>query len=192
MNNYEILGLQYGASEEEVKNAYRQKAIDNNPDRFSDPVERRLAQQKMAEIDAAFDDIMNYLRTGNRSNPADEADSFYKYVRSLIQNGQYQEAINQLNTYNNEGEAQWQFLMGSAMYYSGYISQAFPFFQRAVNMEPSNPEYSAAFNRMNQSRQGNIYGSPYSRQTTYSNSSGCCDPCTVCQCLMCMDCCFSH
>lgn len=191
---YDILGVPFGCDEETVKNAYRQKAIDCNPDRFTDPVEKRGAQQKMDEINEAFDAIMNYLRAGtvaNASADGDDASSFYTYIRRLIQEGSYRQAINELNTYNNEDEAQWQFLMGSALYYGGYVSQSYQYFQRAASMEPSNSEYSAAYHRMNQSRQGNIYGSPYSRQTTYTNA-GCCDPCTVCQCLMCMDCCCHH
>ncbi|MEG1783101.1 MAG: J domain-containing protein, partial [Oscillospiraceae bacterium] len=90
-----------GASEEAVKNAYRQKAINNNPDLFNDPVDKRLAMQRMKEIDSAFDEIMNNLRTGGRGNQNEDRDNFYTYIRHLIQDGQYSEAINQLNTYCN-------------------------------------------------------------------------------------------
>lgn len=203
MKSYEVLGLTYGASEEEVKNAYRQLAIKNNPQQFQDPVEKRMAQQKMEEIDAAFDEIMNYLRAGTmpvesasgaynqsytQNNSQRNEDGFYAYIRRLIQESNYDQAISQLNTQPNYDQAQWQFLMGSALYYKGFLNQSFPYFQRAVQLDPNNPEYSAAYGRLNQNRQGNIYGSPYPRQTTYA-TGGCCDPCTVCQCLVCMDCC---
>lgn len=187
MNSYEVLGVPYNATDDQVKEAYRKKAIENNPDNFNDPAEKRIAQQKMQELDAAFDEIMIYLRTGNRQ--VQGGDNFYGNIRQLIQNGDYDTAIQLLNNNPYTNEAQWQFLMGSALYYKGMLNQAYPYFQTAVNMDPGNQEYSAAFNRLNQSRNGNMYGSPYNRDVVYSRGCGCCDPCSLCQCLLCADCC---
>lgn len=189
--NYRILGLHPGADAEEVKAAYRRLAAEHNPDRYTDPNDKHMAQLRLDEINRAFDEIMNYLRAGTRPQqaPNPERDEFYLYIRRLIQQGQYDTAINQLSAYNNEDEAEWQFLMGSALYYGGYISQSYEYFRRAADMEPNNKEYSATYNRMNQSRRGNIYDSPYSQDQTYQCGGFCCDPCTVCQCLVCMDCC---
>lgn len=190
-NNYRILGLAPGADVELVKEAYRRLAAEHNPDRYTDPNDKHMAQLRLDEINRAFDEIMNYLRAGTRpqqqANP--DRDEFYVYIRRLIQQGQYDTAINQLSAYNNEDEAEWQFLMGSALYYNGYISQAYPYFQAAAQMDPYKREYNATFNRMNGNRGGNIYQSPYSADQTYQCGGFCCDPCTLCQCLICMDCC---
>lgn len=189
--NYRILGLTPDADIQQVKEAYRRLAAEHNPDRYTDPNEKHMAQLRLDEINRAFDEIMNYLRVGTVSqqsaNP--DRDEFYVYIRRLIQQGQYNTAINQLTAYNNEDEAEWQFLMGSALYYGGYISQSYPYFRTAAQMDPYNREYTATYNRMNQNRSGNIYQSPYSQQTTYQYGGFCCDPCTVCQCMICMDCC---
>lgn len=189
-NDYRVLGLESGADEEAVKRAYRALAARHNPDKFTNARDRARAERDMEQINRAFDRIMNRLRA-EKSGGSDR-EQFYIYIRRLIQQGQYDSAINQLSAYNNEGEAEWQFLMGSALYYGGYISQSFPYFERAAQMDPSNREYSATFGRMRQNRQGNIYSSPYSGEQTYQMGGVCCDPCTVCQCLICMDCCCHH
>lgn len=191
-NNYRILGLAPGASREQVQQAYRNLSVRYNPDKFTDPAQKKWAQEQMDEINRAFDEIMNFLRAGTAGGENSRRDEFYIYIRRLIQQGDYKTAIDRLGKYNNENEAEWQFLMGSALYYSGYISRSFPYFQRAAQIEPSNSEYTAAFNRMNRSRDGDIYSSPYSREQTYQSGVVCCDPCTVCQCLICMDCCCRH
>ena len=190
--NYRILGLEPGADEEAVKQAYRRLAYQYNPDNCTDYRDREYYRTKMEQINRAFDEIMNNLRTGKGGYGNSDRDEFYIYIRRLIQNGEYDRAINQLSAYNNEFEAEWQFLMGIALYYGGYISQSFPYFEKAAQMEPSNKEYNATFSRMRQNRQGNIYSSPYSNEQTYQMGGFCCDPCTVCQCLICMDCCCHH
>ncbi len=192
-NNYRKLGLTPGAEVPQVAEAYRKLSRQYNPDNFADPAQKKWAKQQMDEINAAFDAIMNSKREGvdtaqQPKKETNDRDEFYVYIRRLIQHGDYDTALQQLNAYPNENEAEWQFLMASAMYYRGYISGSFEFFKRAAEMEPTNKEYTATYNRMRQNRNGEIHNSPYTQQQTYSGGMVCCDPCTVCQCLMCMDC----
>ena len=191
-NNYRILGLSNGDDRTKVQEAYRRLSAQYNPDNFTDPAQKKWAQQQMDEINRAFDEIMNYLRSGTQNSEKSSRDEFYTYIRRTIQQGDYSAALNRLEKYRNENDAEWQFLMGSALYFSGMVSSSFPYFQRAAQMDPSNKEYHAAFERMNRSRNGDIFSSPYSQEQTYQSGVICCDPCTVCQCLICMDCCCHH
>ncbi len=188
-NNYRIMGLAPGASEEQVKETYRKLAQQYNPDNFTDAAQKKWAIEQMNRINRAYDAIMNYKRTGQTGQETDDRSQFYVYIRRLIQQGDYDTAMHQLNTYRNENEAEWQFLMGSTLYYRGYTSQSFGYFEKAARMNPYNREYTATYNRMSQNRNGNIYQSPYSQEQTFGGQMVCCDPCTVCQCLICMDCC---
>ena len=186
---YRILGLNPDATEEEVLTAYRELAYRYNPDNYSEQRDKDQARETLALINDAFDRVMNYLRRGTdpRDNFADERREFYLYIRRLIQQGQYDTTINQLTAYNNEGEAEWQFLMGSALYYGGYINRSFEHFARANRLEPANSEYASAFNRMSAGRSGNINSSPFGGDFDV-DFAFCGDPCTLCQCLMCISC----
>ncbi len=197
-NNYRILGLIPGADKEQVRLAYHRLSAQYSPDKFTDPAQKRWAQQQVEEIDKAYNELMDYFNrnetnntgkhTGTETTGSDKED-FYIYIRRLIQHGDTETALGQLKLYPNENEAEWQFLMGSALYYSGYISKSYDHFAAAARMQPYNKEYTATYNRMSQNRTGRFQSSPYTPQQTYSSGMICCDPCTVCQCLICMDAC---
>lgn len=61
---YQLLGVDYRADEKEIKNAYKKMVKKNHPDRFQDPEEIERANEKMTEINAAFDQIMEDRRLG--------------------------------------------------------------------------------------------------------------------------------
>ena len=51
--------------------------------------------------------------------------------------------------------AEWYFLKGSVLYRRGWLEEAKDHFSRACQMDPGNPEYSAALNQaMNQGSGG--------------------------------------
>lgn len=50
-----ILGLQNGATEDEIKRAHRKKVIENHPDRFTDPQKKKEAEEKTKLINEARD-----------------------------------------------------------------------------------------------------------------------------------------
>jgi molecular chaperone DnaJ len=66
MDPYEILGLSPGASDDEVKKAYRALAKKYHPD--ANPGDK-VAEQKMKDINAAYDMIINKKYRPQSSNP---------------------------------------------------------------------------------------------------------------------------
>lgn len=67
---YEILGLEPGASPEEVKQAYRDLAKVWHPDRFpNDPRLQQKAQEKLKEINEAYERLQS--SRGGRRIPSD-------------------------------------------------------------------------------------------------------------------------
>ena len=55
MNPYEALGLKPGASQEEIKKAYRNLIKQYHPDQYGDNPLKDLAEEKMREINTAYD-----------------------------------------------------------------------------------------------------------------------------------------
>ncbi len=62
MNPYEVLGLKPGASQEEIKAAYKKLIKQYHPDQYGDNPLRNLAEEKMREINAAYDQLTKNYR----------------------------------------------------------------------------------------------------------------------------------
>ena len=62
---YSILGVSKNATDDEIKNAYRELARKYHPDNYTDNPLSDLAGEKMKEINEAYDAIMNRLSRRN-------------------------------------------------------------------------------------------------------------------------------
>ena len=71
------------------------------------------------------------------------------------------------------------------LYRRGWLEEAKDHFSRACQMDPGNPEYSAALNQaMNQG--SGVYGG---YNPNMNMNAGGCNACDVCSTLYCADCC---
>ena len=61
---YKILGVDPGATEEEIKSAYRQLVKKYHPDNYAGSPLADLANEKMQEINEAYDMVMKQRRGG--------------------------------------------------------------------------------------------------------------------------------
>jgi molecular chaperone DnaJ len=190
-NPYEVLGIKEGTSEEEIKKAYRELVKKYHPDQYQDNPLEKLAEEKLRDINEAYDYLMKNsgarketVYNDNSRTWSNQGDNeFFNQVRSNINSGNIQSAENLLNGYANR-TAQWYYLKGLVFMRKGWYDEALSHIQTATNMDPSNFEYRNALSRLNTSNnsyRGNAYGRGYNR--------GGPDLCTICQCLWCSDCC---
>ena len=186
---YSTLGISANASDEEVKKAYRELARKYHPDNYHDNPLADLAQEKMKEINEAYNNILRMREGGGSSRRsggytnASGASPESTRVRAAINSGDLSLAEDLLKAFPARN-AEWYFLMGSMYYRKGWIDDAQQHFQAAVRMEPNNNEYRQALAFMNQG--GHPY-SPYGRGPL-SNQGGC-DACDICTAMLCMNMC---
>jgi molecular chaperone DnaJ len=186
-NPYEVLGIREGASEEEIKKAYRELVKKYHPDQYQDNPLSKLAEEKLREINDAYDYLMKNISSGSGGSygggTSHGGSDFFNQVKSHINSGNISLAEDMLDS-SRSRPAEWFFLKGLIFIRKGWYEEAYTHIQRAVNMDPSNYEYRSALNRMDASF--NAYRTNPFNRGRYRNDP---DLCTICQCLWCSDCC---
>ena len=207
---YQVLGVSPSATDEQIKNAYRELARKYHPDNYANNPLADLAQEKMKEINEAYDQIQRQRkqqssRSGQGYSQGGYSQSGYSrgYAgqRSYAGGGSQFADIRQLLNANRvsdaeellEGipqsrrDAEWYFLRGRVFYVRGWLDQAYNYYVRANQMSPGNAEYQTALNQLmwqrNTGRPAGGYGDYRNVQT--SGASGC----DMCMGLICADTC---
>lgn len=187
-NPYEVLGIKEGASQEEIKAAYREQVKKYHPDRYQDNPLYELAEEKLQEINEAYDYLTKNQGQGNndsykgnsRSNGFNGTSPEFMEIRRTIDRGNIPAAEAMLNKIRNKN-AEWFFLSGMISLRKGWYDNAVNNLQTAISMEPNNVEYRSAMNSIMSA--GNGYRtSAYGRG--YTNND---DLCRMLQCYCCAD-----
>lgn len=92
MDPYEVLGVEKTASEEEIKNKFKDILEEYTQN------QNETTKQKVLALSAAYELIIN----GN----------LYKEIRDLVDNKNFSEAEAKLNLINNANSAEWNYLQG--------------------------------------------------------------------------------
>lgn len=176
-NPYEVLGIPEGASKEQIKAAYKEQVKKYHPDKHQDNPLYDLAEEKLQEINEAYESLMK----GNASGNSWQSKPEFQAIRIDLDRGNLSSAETKLNQINNRG-AEWHFLYGVLSLRKGWYDEAVNSLQTAVQMEPGNIEYRNAMNSLLQ-RSGGYRTSAYGRG--YNNSND--EFCRMLQCYCCAD-----
>lgn len=164
---YQTLGVAETASDEEIKKAYRELARKYHPDNYHDNPLADLAQEKMKEINAAYEEINRRRSAGGSGHGGggqaagygggygsyqqtyrqQSGSSVLQQVRIAIQTGNLTRAEALLSNYTDHN-AEWNFLRGAVCYRRGWMDEAKRYYETACQMDPGNPEYRQALEFM--------------------------------------------
>ncbi len=159
---YQVLGVPSTATDDEVKKAYRNLARKYHPDNYHDNPLADLAQERMKEINEAYEEIQSQRkRASSGSAGSGYGTSYggagygggyagyqsytgpYQRVRMAIQQGNLNLAEELLNAMQDHN-AEWNFLKGAVCTRRGWMDEAKRYYQTAVQMDPGNAEYQRA------------------------------------------------
>lgn len=198
---YKVLGVSPSDSDETIKKAYRQLAMKYHPDNYADNPLADLAEEKMKQINEAYEQIQKErsgASSGGRTSGGYSGSSEYSAIRDRINRRDYGGAESLLlNISSSERGAEWNFLMGCVCIGRGNAFDAQKYVDQACYMDPSNPEYSAMQQRLRNSASfrspfgGASYGSSAYGSSPYGGA-GDCDMCDICSLIMCLDCLCRH
>lgn len=183
---YEVLGVGRNAPMDDIKKAYKDLAKKYHPDNYVGNELADLAQEKMKEINEAYDTVVKEHEGGARqsgggwSEPHGGGQGIYAQIRSMINSGRLAEA-EQLLSECEEHDAEWYFCMGSLHYRRGWFDEASRCLRLAYQMEPGNAEYRQAAAHAGQGPQRAYYRQP-------AGGIGDTSMCECCAALACADC----
>ena len=202
---YQVLGVSPNATDEQIKNAYRELARKYHPDNYANNPLADLAQEKMKEINEAYDQIQRqrkqqnsragqgysqggYSQGGYSRGYAGQGGSQFADIRQLLNANRISDAEELLEGIpQTRRDAEWYFLRGRVFYVRGWLDQAYNYYVRANQMSPGNAEYQTALNQLmwqrNTGRPAGGYGDYRNVQT--GGVSGC----DMCMGLICADSC---
>ncbi|MEI3104053.1 MAG: DnaJ domain-containing protein [Oscillospiraceae bacterium] len=168
---YQVLGIPSTATDEEVKKAYRNLARKYHPDNYHDNPLEDLAQERMKEINEAYETIRNQRKAaqsggqsgyGSGYNPGYGAGyntgyntgysgaygAAWQRIRLAISQGNLNLAEELLNA-QTDHNGEWNFLKGAVCYKRGWMDEARRYYETAVQMDPGNAEYQRALDMIN-------------------------------------------
>lgn len=151
-NPYEVLGVAPGASDEEIKKAYRALSRKYHPDANVNNPNRAQAEEKFKQVQQAYDQIMKEKQqgyayggsrryggysTGRNGDPVE-----MQAAANYLANRHYGEALHALNSVSDADRgARWHYYCAMANAGLGNNVTAREQIDRAVSLEPSNMEY---------------------------------------------------
>ena len=151
---YQVLGISRGASDDEIKKAYRSLSRKYHPDANMNNPNKAQAEEKFKQVQQAYDQIMKEKEQGSfggygnfgfggyqsRQTESSDYENYMRAAANYIQSRHFKEALNVLNTISDRN-ALWHYYSAIANNGLGNNVAALQHAKQATAMEPGNFQY---------------------------------------------------
>lgn len=196
---YEFLGLTESATDEEITARYNELKAKYNEDRWLDGEAGNEAARNLTKLETAYSEIMAARKESRQNTEGKDA---YEEISELLKADKLAEAQARLDDFN-ERSAEWHYLQAVVYYKKNWINESKKQLEIAIEMDPSNQKYRAAYGKMNarteqaQQQQQQQTQNPYARggasydEPEQMGGNVCSNCCSCCYTYLCIDCLFS-
>jgi molecular chaperone DnaJ len=196
MDPYQILGVSYDATDDDIKKAYRILSRKYHPDANINNPDKAQAEEKFKQVQEAYNVIMNQRQNKNNGygysysnrNPGsgdgnNTIDMELRAAANYIRSGYYREAANTLESIESgKRNGMWYYLSALCAMGRGETDSARSYINQAVAMEPGNFQFRQLQRQidmgMGMGSQNNWYetrGQNYGRTFNGGSSNWCLD-----------------
>jgi len=141
--NLELLGLEEGATAEDIKAAYQALREKYLEERFMDGEVGNNAAEMLTKIETAYSELMTELK----ESASDDGENSFARVEQLIKDGNLQEAQRVLDAFNERG-GQWHYLQSVVFYRKNWMNESKKQLEIAIQLEPDNAKYKEAYRKL--------------------------------------------
>ena len=186
--NLEILGLEEGATVEDIEQAYSTLKAKYMEERFLEGEAGNNAAKMLGKIETARDELISELNEQVKyEEGSTETGDAYAKVEQLIKDGNLQEAQRALDAFN-ERNAEWHYLQSVVFYRKNWVNESKKQLEIAMRLDAGNEKYMEAYkklsdkidydaNKQNQNNGGSVY---QGQDMSYSGDNQMGDFCTSC------------
>ncbi len=191
---YEFLGLTESATDEELEARYQELKAKYSEDRWLDGEEGNEAARNLTKLETAYQELKASREESSRNTTGEDA---YEQISQLLKANDVAAAQARLDEFN-ERSAEWHYLQAVVYYKKSWMSDSKKQLEIAMEMDPSNDKYRAAYGKMNArtQQQQQQTQNPYARQAPpeepqQMGGNACGDCISCCYTYLCVDCLFS-
>lgn len=196
--NLQLLGLEEGATAEQIEDAYQRLKTKLSEDRFLDGKEGNDAAEMLTKVERAHEELLTEL--GETANTTGGEAQNYAKVQELIKSGKLQEAQRLLDSFN-ERPAEWHYYQSVLFYRKNWVNESKKQLEIAMRLDGENERYKEAYKKLNDkiaydaknptgentsAYEGQNMNEPYGNQMGGNFCTTCLDCCTTYLCLDCL------
>lgn len=141
---YQLLQVSEDATDEEIKESYRNLKKKYNEERWLDGEAGNNAARMLQKLDVAYEEIMRERRERARNT---DGKSGYEEVSELIKKGDISGAQAALDNFNERG-AEWHYLQSVVFYKKNWMNESKKQLEIAIQMDGSNAKYRDAYEKL--------------------------------------------